>query len=145
MEQAETTETTIEYPSLTTRVQSNAVDGVLLLICMFAFANVVGDNNSIPGWGKALIFVGLWLLYEPICTAYGATPGNYLMGIRVRDINDYTKKLSPGNAFVRSFVKASLGGWSFVSVHFNPRRRAIHDLAAKSIMLDVSEIRKLTA
>jgi uncharacterized RDD family membrane protein YckC len=143
MEQEETKQDPIiDYPSLVTRVQSNAIDGALILVVMFSFAAIVGDNDSIPGWTKALMFVSFWLLYEPICTAYAVTLGNYMMGIRVRNIHDYTRKISLRDAFARVLVKGVLGGWSFFSVHFNPRRRVVHDLAAGSIMLEVGHTKK---
>lgn len=135
-------EINIEYPSLVTRIQSNFIDGGLLLGFMFTFASMVGDSESMPGWTKALLFVAVWILYEPLCTAYGATLGNYLMGIRVRNVNDYSQKISLPYAFVRVFVKGFFGIYSFVSVHFNPRRRALHDLAANSIMLEVAQTKK---
>lgn len=140
--QQEELETNIEYPSLVTRIQSNFIDGVLLLGFMFIFASLVGDSEFMPGWTKALLFVLVWVLYEPLCAAYGVTLGNYLMGIRVRNVNDYSQKISLPYAFVRVFVKGFLGIYSFVSVHFNPRRRALHDLAAKSIMLEVPQTLK---
>ena len=142
MEQEEKQESSIEYPSLVTRVQSNAIDGILILIVMFAFASILGDNETIPGWGKALLFLSFWFLYDPICTRYAATLGNYMMGIRVRRVDDYTQKISLTNAYVRILVKAFLGGWSFISVHFNPRRRALHDLVAKSIMVEVVQLKQ---
>jgi uncharacterized RDD family membrane protein YckC len=114
MEQEETKQDPIiDYPSLVTRVQSNAIDGALILVVMFSFAAIVGDNDSIPGWTKALMFVSFWLLYEPICTAYAVTLENYMMGIRVRNIHDYTRKISLRDAFARVLVKGVLGGWSF--------------------------------
>jgi uncharacterized RDD family membrane protein YckC len=142
MEQEAKQGPSVEYPSLVTRVQSNAIDGILILIVMFAFAGIAGDNETIPGWGKAFLFLSFWFLYDPICTRYAATLGNYIMGIRVRKVDDYTQKISLKNAFVRVFVKGLLGGWSSISIHFNPRRRALHDLAAKSIMLEVEQPKK---
>lgn len=135
-------EETTEYPSIVTRFQSSAVDGVLMLISMFAFASLVGDNETLPGWMKAVVFVGFWLLYEPICTTYAATLGNYVMGVRVRNIDDHGKRISLRQAFIRAAVKAVLGGWSFFYVHFNPQRRAVHDIAAKSIVLEAKSTKK---
>jgi uncharacterized RDD family membrane protein YckC len=129
------------YPSLLKRVQSIFIDGCLLIIVMFTFAWIVGDNDTMPGWVKGLIFYGYWVLYEPICTAFaGATLGNFLIGIRVRKVNDRSQKISLLSAFIRVIVKSLFGWLSFISIHFNEQKRTLHDLASGSVMLEVSQL-----
>jgi uncharacterized RDD family membrane protein YckC len=116
----------IEYPRLLARLQSNFIDSLLIVAVMFAFAGVVGNNETIPGWVKGVTFFSFWLLYDPILTALGGTLGR---------VEDYTRKISFGNALIRFVVKVLFGWWSFIAIHFNKERRALHDLAAGTIVL----------
>ena len=129
-----------EYPELKTRVQSTFIDGMLMLLLMFAAAWILdkagmGDDEG-GGMMKAIIFISIWAIYEPLTTTLGATLGNYLMKIRVRKITASGKRLNLLQAFVRFVFKVSLGWLSFVTIHFDEQRRAIHDMVAGSVMLE---------
>jgi len=129
-----------EYPELKTRVQSTFIDIVLMAILMFVAAWIldkagVGDEEE-SATMKAIVFIGIWGIYEPLSTTLGATLGNYLMKIRVRKVSDSGKKLNLLQAFVRFAFKFSLGWLSFLTIHFNNQRRAIHDIVAGSVMLE---------
>ncbi|MES2558476.1 MAG: RDD family protein [Bacteroidota bacterium] len=124
------------YPSLLKRVQSIFVDVLLLILVMFTIAGVLGDNEEIPGLVKGLMVYGFWVLYEPLCVAYGCTLGNYVMKIRVRRAGDETQRISLLNSFIRVIVKSLLGWISFLTIHFNNHKRAMHDLAAGSVVVE---------
>ena len=129
-----------EYPELKTRVQSTFIDFVLMIVLMFVAAWAldkagIGDEEE-NGWMKAIVFVSIWGIYEPLSTTLGATLGNYLMKIRVRKASAAGKKLNLLQAFVRFGFKFSLGWLSFLTIHFNEQRRAIHDIVAGSVMLE---------
>lgn len=127
------------YPDLKTRVQSTFIDGVLIILLMFAAAwmfDRINPGEEQEGWIKALVFAGIWCIYEPLCTTLGATAGNYLMKIRVRRMSDSSRRVNLFQAFARFVIKALLGWISFLTIHFNPERRAIHDFAAGSVMLE---------
>jgi len=129
-----------QYPELKTRVQSTFIDGILIFVLMFAAAwlldkSGIGDERE-NGLIKAIIFVSIWGIYEPLSTTLGATLGNYLMKIRVRNVNSEGKKLNIFQAIIRFVFKFSLGWLSFLTIHFDNKRRAIHDLVAGSIMLE---------
>jgi uncharacterized RDD family membrane protein YckC len=76
------------------------------------------------------------LTYEPFLTSYSRTVGQRLMRIRVGKNDDPTQKISLINAYIRWFIKGLLGWISFIAIHFNNERRAIHDLASDSIMVN---------
>jgi len=129
-----------EYPELKTRVQSTFIDVILMILLMFAAAWIldkagVGDEEE-NGMMKAIIFISIWGIYEPLSTTFGATLGNYLMKIRVRKAGATGKKLNLFQAFIRFAFKFSLGWLSFLTIHFNAQRRAIHDIVADSVMLE---------
>lgn len=129
-----------EYPELKTRIQSAFIDGIFMVILMFAAAWIldkvgIGDQEE-NGWIKAVIFVSIWGIYEPLSTTLGATLGNYLMKIRVRKVNANEKRLNIFQAFIRFAFKSLLGWLSFLTIHFDKERRAIHDHICGSVMLE---------
>jgi len=127
--------TQFEYPSLSDRAQSIFIDSIFIVILMFIAGSILEKYEAAPDWIRIVLFFGLWAVYEPVCTTLGFTLGNYAKGIRVRKISNPQKKINIVQAFFRYLVKASLGWLSFISIHFNPEKRAIHDLAVGSVMV----------
>ena len=124
-----------EYPLLSDRVQSSFIDGILIIILMFVFASWLDRYENAPDWIRIALFFGLWAVYEPLCTTLGGTLGNQLKGIRVRRHADTDRNINFFQAFVRYILKISLGWISFLTIHTNAERRAIHDLVAQSVMI----------
>lgn len=129
-----------KYPELKTRVQSTFIDAILMIVLMMIAAWIFDktglNNEEEAGLVKAIIFISIWGIYEPLSTTFGATLGNYLMKIRVRNENKYGKKINIFQALVRFIFKFTLGWLSFLTIHFNDERRAIHDIFAGSVMLE---------
>jgi len=124
-----------KYPELGDRIQSTFIDTVLIIILMFVFANFLDKFDKVPDWVRILMFVGLFIIYEPMCMACGSTLGNYFKGIRVRRNSDTTKRINFFQAIIRYPVKVLLGWVSFLTISSNPKRRAIHDLVSGSVMI----------
>lgn len=124
-----------KYPELTDRIQSTFIDTILLIVLMFLFANILDKFDNVPDWVRMLLFAGLFIAYEPICMTFGCTLGNYLKGIRVRKQSNTQERINILQAMVRYPVKVFLGWISFLTIHSNPKRRAIHDLASGSVMI----------
>lgn len=133
MEQPETPR--IVYPTLSDRVQSTFIDTIFIIILMFVIASILDRFEEVPDWVRILLFFGVWAVYEPCCTAFGATIGNYLKGIRVRKHDDTGKQINIFQALIRYVVKILLGWLSFLTIHGNKERRAIHDLVCGSVMI----------
>ena len=126
----------VEYPSLSDRFQSTFIDLIFIIIVMFVFASILERfNEEAPDWVRIVLFFGLWAVYEPLCTTLGFTIGNYAKGIRVRNFSDPRKKINFLQAFFRYVLKSWLGWLSFLTIHFNNERRAIHDFVAGSVMI----------
>jgi uncharacterized RDD family membrane protein YckC len=123
------------YPSLSDRVQSSFIDVVLIVILMFVASSVLDKYENAPDWIRIVLFFGLWAIYEPLCTTLGFTLGNYMKGIRVRRYTNESKRINFFAAFVRYCMKVLLGWISFITIHFNPEKRAIHDFAVGSVMV----------
>ena len=123
------------YPSLSDRIQSAFIDAVLIVVLMFMATALLDKYENAPDWIRIVLFFGLWAVYEPLCTTLGCTAGNYMKGIRVRRYNNESNRINFFAAFVRYCVKILLGWISFITIHFNPERRAIHDYVAGSVMV----------
>jgi uncharacterized RDD family membrane protein YckC len=125
----------VDYPTLSDRVQSSFIDGILIIFLMFITSSVLERYENAPDWIRIALFFGIWGIYEPVCTSLGFTVGNYMKGIRVRKISDTHQRINFMQALLRYMFKAGLGWISFLTMHFNPQRRAIHDFVAGSIMI----------
>ena len=126
-----------EYPVLGDRVQSTFIDSILFVILMFVFASILDRYENVPDSVRIALFIGLWAAYEPVCTSLGCTVGNYIKGIRVRQHDGVTKRINIFQALIRYVAKIALGWVSFLTIHSNEERRAIHDFMAGSVMIKV--------
>ncbi len=126
-----------QYPSLSDRFQSLLVDSIFIIILMFVFASILENFENPPNWIRVALFFAIWGIYEPLCMTLGFTIGNYLKGIRVRQVNNINKRINFFQAFIRYVIKALLGWLSFLTIHMNKERRAIHDLISGSVMIKV--------
>jgi uncharacterized RDD family membrane protein YckC len=129
--------TTPVYPLLTDRVQSSFIDGIFLIILMFVFSTILDKFENVPDGVRIVLFTGLWIVYEPLCTTLGFTLGNYIKGIRVRQHTEVTRRINFFQALVRYVLKVILGWISFLTIHSNSERRAIHDFVSGSIMIAI--------
>lgn len=127
------------YPSVLDRTKSTLIDSTLIIACMLLFTEVLDMFENVPNWVRAALFISL-LMYEPICTAFGATIGNDKMGIRVRKNSDTAKKLTIFQAIIRYFFKIIFGWLSYISIFISPKSRTLHDVISGSIMIKAEEL-----
>ena len=125
----------LEFPSLVRRVQALTIDALILLTVFVLTAQLVDVYENTPIWIRALVFIFMFYIYEPLLISYRCTVGQYFMAIRVRSIKNPDKRISLGRAYLRFFLKGILGWLSFITISFNPRKRAIHDFAGASIVV----------
>jgi len=121
-----------EYPSLVRRFQASFIDGILSFILvgsLMAFANTIDEHS---GWVKVVALI-IGLSYEPLMTRYAYTIGQRITGMRV--ISADTGELTLYDTYLRYIVKFALGWISFLTIHSNPHKRAIHDFAAGTVMI----------
>lgn len=130
----------IVYPSLSKRVQSLFIDGLLMIVLMMLAAWLLDKMNPKQEdgdeWLRAVLFIAIWGIYEPVSMTFGCTLGNYLIKIRVRKQGNINKKINILQAYVRFVVKFLLGWISFITISFNDEKRAIHDFLSGSIVLE---------
>lgn len=125
---------TFEYPRLVKRYKAIFIDAILLFAILIMIMQLVQNSEART---TIMVSSGLILLlgYEPILTAYSRTLGQRIMGIRVGRLENPLQKISLLNAYIRWFTKALLGWISFITIHFNKEKRAIHDLVSGSVMI----------
>ena len=102
---------------------------------MYLFSLALSLIENPPDWLRAALFILLFFVYEPLLTATGGTVGNRIMKMRVMNASNEQKKINIIQAYIRFVLKVFLGWLSFISIHFNKQRRAIHDLVASSVMV----------
>ena len=56
--------------------------------------SILDKYDSVPDAVRIVLFVVLFIAYEPVCMALGCTIGNYMKGIRVRKVADINKKIN---------------------------------------------------
>lgn len=125
----------MKYPLLLRRVQASILDLLVLLISMFGASSLFDRFDTVPDQVTALTMLILFVLYEPMCTTLGATLGQYIIGIRVRKSDHPDKTINFFQAMLRYVLKITLGWLSFITIHFDQQRKAIHDIASGSVMI----------
>ncbi len=125
-----------DFPQILKRYQSMLIDGLLILAAVTVFVQVK-EEIGLESTGISIVFFIMTISYEPILTAYSATVGQRLMKIRVRDIKNPDQKINLFRAYIRILTKGIFGWLSFLTINFNRERRAIHDLAAASVVVKV--------
>lgn len=128
------------YPELTRRYLSNAIDGFLVLTVGIALAVLLQSEDPLVIGARVLMILLVVTSYEPILTSQLCTVGQRVTGIRVRRHNDQAQRISIARAYLRTGVKVLLGVCSFFAMGFNNERRAAHDLAVGSVVLDAATI-----
>lgn len=105
---------------------------------MFVFAGIMDRFEDVPDWLRVVLFIALFIAYEPLCISLGGTLGNHIKGIRVRSVEDPARRINSLQAIIRYIVKVALGWVSFLTINANPQKRAIHDMVSGSIVIKVN-------
>jgi uncharacterized RDD family membrane protein YckC len=129
----------VAYPNLLRRYVATLLDMLLLWFSIYGITRVPALVNSDSG--VPIAAVAVILAYEPIFTSRLCTLGQALMGIRVRT-PETLDRIPIYMAYFRLFVKYVLGGISLLTIPARKDRRAIHDIAADSIMIDARMLRR---
>ena len=75
-------------------MQATFIDGLVVILLMFIFMNILDHYEQAPNWVRIAMFTGLFI-YEPLCmSVFGATPGNLIRRIRVRKASDPSRPIN---------------------------------------------------
>ena len=123
-----------EYATMLERVKSTTIDTIVLIAAIYFISEILNLFENIPNYIRITFFAGI-LLYEPICTALGATIGNDKMEIRVRSNSDHNKRINLVQAIIRFIFKFLFGWLSFITYFSSKKNRTIHDYISGSVMI----------
>jgi uncharacterized RDD family membrane protein YckC len=126
----------MEFPNLFRRYVASLID-VIVVIALVGFigSSSLTESGNISG---VVIFIVVIVAYEPILTVFACTLGQLVMRIRVRHSQAHVR-IGFFSALFRTLVKYSLGIISFLTMPMQRERRAMHDLAAGTLVLDAKD------
>ena len=123
----------MNYPSVFRRYLATLLDFLIVWSGVYLLIQIPGLAESNLRIG---IIVGIFVLtYEPLLTTYLCTVGQWLFRYRVRTFNGHDH-ISPGRAYGRLLIKYLLGVISILTIPSRPDRRAIHDFATGTIVIE---------
>ena len=121
---------------LFTRVKAAIVDSVIVIILMMLASEILLDFEPVATWVRVLVFMFIFVIYEPLfISAFGMTIGHSLMKIKVQRDHPEGGIINIFVAIARFLIKYPLGWISLLTVMGNDKRKAIHDLVIKTIVI----------
>ncbi len=128
------------YPSILKRYLSTLIDSIFILSVLVIAGYIFRQNQGIVNQVRVGIILFVFFIYEPFCTSLFCTLGQKITGIRVRVYSAFgDEKISLFKAYLRIILKVFLGFFSFFTMIFSKEKRAIHDFAAGSVVIDKRE------
>jgi len=126
----------MQYACTSKRIIAIVIDVFLILDLNLALNFFTAKN-----WYINVLNILICAAYLPLCWTFlhGGTLGNYLLRIRVRNVNG--QRLALGNSILRELVLIFSGLGFFVSLPLilvSKQNQSLHDLASKSIVVDLS-------
>jgi uncharacterized RDD family membrane protein YckC len=131
--------TSSKYPNLLRRYLAAVIDGVIVILLVVSIAQlpIYSEGDAAIGF---FVLVLVLAIYEPMLTTFFCTPGQAVMRFRVRDLKTL-ERMPLWRVYVRVVVKGLLGIVSFLTLPARVDRRAIHDLAASTLVVESSDAR----
>ncbi len=128
------------YALLSDRIKAAFVDALLLIASMYVISEILNSFEAVPSYVRILLATLLFVLYDPIFTSvYGGTIGHSFSNIQVKKDSNREKNISFPMALLRFILKVTLGWISLLTTTGNPKKKAIHDYAANSVVLKVKD------
>jgi len=124
------------YPNLLRRYLATVVDGIVVILIVVLIGQLPFLSRDTHGFG-VMVFLLVLLNYEPVLTRFLCTAGQAVMRFRVRKIGSSSPP-PIWRLYVRVVLKALLGSISFLTLPVRADRRAIHDLAANTLVVEAS-------
>jgi uncharacterized RDD family membrane protein YckC len=132
----------MKYPSLLRRYVASLIDGATIFVAfaLYMRSPLRFAQSQAPNYWPLVLLP----LYEPLLTRCLCTPGQFLMRIRVRT-EPGIERVPVVRTFFRLVVKYVLGLVSFAFMPAHPQKRALHDLAAGTIVVDARSVTHMRA
>jgi len=123
-----------EYPGIVRRYFSSVIDGLFVISAVVLASYALQSSDGITEKLRVFIILGMFFVYEPLCTSLFCTLGQGLTGIRVRKLFTL-RRISIPAAYFRTIVRLFWGIISFFTIPLSTDRRAIHEFAVGSIVI----------
>jgi len=131
---------TTEYANLPSRVKALVIDQIIVIALMYVVSELFGIFSEVSNTSRILALVLIFFVYEPLFVSlFGGSIGHSYSKITVRSENDESKKIPFVFAVLRLLVKLALGWVSLLTVTGSEKKKAIHDMVAQSVILDVEQ------
>ena len=128
----------MQFPNLFRRYVASMIDVIVIVVLVGLIGNLpITETQNIP---PVVIILIVLVAYEPTLSAFACTIGQLAMRIRVRRSHDRLQ-IGLGRAIARTFAKYMLGAASFLTMPKQREKRAMHDLLAGTLMLDVRDVK----
>ena len=125
-----------QYAPISTRIKAVIIDSIAIIVLMYAAVEVFNLFESIPNYIRISVFVGLFILYEPLLVSiFGVTLGHFFNDIVVKQEANENRNINFLLAIIRFITKSLLGWVSLLTVNGNSKKKAIHDYVAQSVVL----------
>lgn len=127
------------YATLLDRIKAYTIDTILIIILMYFISEVTASFTEVPNYVRVILFAFLFVLYDPLFVSIsGGTVGHTFIDISVRKEEHPSKKINFLSALIRFLIKITLGWLSFLTVTNNPKKKAIHDTIAGSMVIKLN-------
>lgn len=124
------------------RIKAAFVDIIFIMMIIYTTSFFFVMFNDINETIRGIVFTAIFILYEPLFVSiFGSSLGHMFCDLRVQKDDSAGKNLSFPIAIIRFLLKTALGWVSLLSISSDTKKRAIHDLAAKSVVIYVGEIK----
>jgi uncharacterized RDD family membrane protein YckC len=124
------------YPGILSRVKALIADSIIIVILMALISFIFTNVNDVPDYARIIAFVFIFLLYDPLLTSFtGGTIGHKVVGLEVKSVKDENKNIGLPFAIIRFLGKSLLGWISLLTINFNDKGKAIHDIIVGSVVL----------
>ena len=124
------------FPYLVDRYKAMLID-VMLMLAFITICVQINSKLALDSTWILVLSLVLGCSYEPLLTTYYSTIGQKIMKIRVRRIDNPNKPINLVQAYLRIITKISLGWLSFITISFDKEKRAIHDMVASSVVIEL--------
>lgn len=127
------------YPNLLRRYLGAVVDFIVVILVVVSIGQLPFLSRDTHGFGEIVLLL-VFLNYEPVLTRFLCTVGQALMRFRVRDMTS-ERRPPIWRLYIRLIIKTTLGLISFLTLPARADRRAIHDLAARTLVVEASSLK----
>ena len=125
-----------KYPGISIRITALFIDLFVVIVLLFLMTLLFSKMEGVSEEVKKVTFVFIFLLYDPLLTAFGGgTIGHHMNNLRIVKAADETSKISFFKALLRFAIKTLLGFISLMTIDSKSRSQAMHDLAVGSVVI----------